>query len=86
MQRTGERGHARPVTTDNGEAGCRPVAAPGHGAGEISNDESFSAVGDACQCEGPARAEKFRRIARRAHRAPSPLRLKSRSRRNNAVS
>ena len=86
VKRTGERGHTRAVPANGYEARCRSVPPRSHGTGHVGNDEPFSAVGDARQCERPAGVEKRDGIGCGAHRAPPPLRLNSRSRRNNAVS
>ena len=86
IERAGERGHARAVAADDHDARRRRIGARRDRAGEIGNDKAFGAVGDACQRERAARDEEFGRIAHRAHLAPSPLRLKSRRRRNSAVS
>ncbi len=86
IERAGERGHARAVAADDHHARRRRIGARRDRAGEIGNDKAFGAVGDACQRERAARDEEFGRIAHRVHLAPSPLRLKSRRRRNSAVS
>ena len=65
------RGPSRQTTS---EAGRRRIGARGDGAGEIGNDQTFGAVGDACQVSGRPGASSSAGLRAMPTSRPSPLR------------